>query len=93
MKDLKKILAAYEEKVSGGKADLVLRVYAIFSRVTSHSAAISGVSISSVDDKLVNSFTYDAIYLEVRIQSYILRTHRPRLKDQHQPPFTFIQLL
>ena len=74
VKDLKKILAAYEEKVSGGKADLVLRVYAIFSRVTSHSAAISGVSISSVDDKLVNSFTYDAIYLEVRIQSYPAHT-------------------
>ena len=91
VKDLKKILAAYEEKVSGGKADLVLRVYAIFSRVTSHSAAISGVSISSVDDKLVNSFTYDAIYLEVRIQSYPAHTDQ----DQHQPPFsfTFIQLL
>ena len=62
VKDLKKILAAYKEKVSGGKADLVLRVYAIFSRVTSHYAAISDVSTSSVDDTLVNSFTYDAIF-------------------------------
>ena len=59
VKDLKKILAAYKEKVFGGKEDLVLRVYAIFSRVTSRSAALS-VSTSSVDDTLVNSFTYDA---------------------------------
>ena len=49
VKDLKKILAAYKEKVSGGEADLVLRDYAIFSRVTSHSAAISDVSTFSVD--------------------------------------------
>ena len=93
VKDLKKILAAYEENVSGGKADLALRVYdyAIFRRVTSHSAAISGVSISSVDDKLVNSFTYDAIYLEVRIQSY--PAHTQTKAKRSTPPFTFIQLL
>ena len=86
VKDLKKILAAYKEKVSGGKADLVSRVYAIFSRVTSHSAAISDVSISSVDDTLVNSFTYDAIF-----RSCCSRlTWTTDLRST--PPFTFIQL-
>ena len=32
VKDLKKILDAYKDELSGIKADLVLRVYAIFSR-------------------------------------------------------------
>ena len=41
VKDLKKIFTAYNWKVSGGKADLILRVYAIFSCVTSRSAATS----------------------------------------------------
>ena len=68
-----------KEKVSGGKADLVLRFYAIFSHVTSHSSA--AISTSSVDDTLVNSFTYYAIF---RISwTTDLRS---------TPPFTFIQL-
>ena len=85
MKDLKKILAAYKENVSGGEADLVLRVYAIFSRVTSHSAAISDVSTSSVDDTLVNSFTYDAIFRS----SCSKLSWTTDLRST--PPFTFIQ--
>ena len=30
--ELKKILCSYNEKVSGNKADLVLRTYSVFSR-------------------------------------------------------------
>ena len=32
--DLKNILSVYKEKLSGVKADLVLRVYAVFSRIS-----------------------------------------------------------
>ena len=32
--DLKKILSVHKEKLSGVKSDLVLRVYAVFSRIS-----------------------------------------------------------
>ena len=41
VKDVKKILTIYNQKVFGGKADLILRVYTIFSHVTSHAACDS----------------------------------------------------
>ena len=44
VKELKNILVSYREKSSGAKADLVLRVYALFCKVkdpTNSSSAIS----------------------------------------------------
>ena len=38
VKERKRILLAYKEKVSGVKADLILRAYALFSRFTSKKA-------------------------------------------------------
>ena len=37
VKYLKKILVSYNEKVTGNKADLVLRAYSVFSRTTDAS--------------------------------------------------------
>ena len=46
---LKKILFSYNEKVSGNKADLVLRTYAVFSRIKDgSSAALSRRTESSI---------------------------------------------
>ena len=39
LSELKKSLFSYNEKVSGNKANLVLRTYAVFSRATDGSAA------------------------------------------------------
>ena len=42
VKELKKVLLAYKEKVSGVKADLILRAYAVFSRLEQQeSSALS----------------------------------------------------
>ena len=51
VKELKNVLVSYREKLSGAKADLVLRVYALFCKVkdpTNSSTAIS-VDGSSLD--------------------------------------------
>ena len=39
VKDLKVILIAFKEKISGVKADLILRTYAIFCRVSQTDTA------------------------------------------------------
>ena len=45
--DLKRILRAYKENVSGCKANLLLKVYAIFCRLSSQSQSQPSSSLSS----------------------------------------------
>ena len=58
--DFKKILKAYKEKISGCKADLLLRVYAIFCRLSSQlqSAEVT----SSFQNQVVNDPTYESVF-------------------------------
>ena len=76
----KKILCSYNEKVSGNKADLVLRTYAVFSRAKEgSSAALSRCTGSSI-----------CKYHEM----YSLKCgHLPWVSNlRGTPPFTFVQL-
>ena len=78
--ELIKILCSYNEKVSGNKADLVLRTYAVFSRAKEgSSAALSRCTDSSI-----------CKYHEM----YSLKCgHLPWVSDlRGTPPFTFVQL-
>ena len=85
MKDLKKILVVYKEKVSGIKADLVLRAYAIFTRISEPSLSIVTTSSPSPDSPGSNSFTYGFIKAQC--------SNLPWSSDlSHTPPFSFIQL-
>ena len=43
MSELKKTLFSYNEKVSGNKADLILRTYAVFSIAKQGSSAASSI--------------------------------------------------
>ena len=58
--DFKKILKAYKEKISGCKADLLLRVYAIFCRLSSQSQ--SAEVTSSFQNQVVNDPTYESVF-------------------------------
>ena len=82
VKDPKNILTAYNENVSGGKADLTMRVCDIFSCVTSHSAATSDFPTSSVYDILVAAITYNDICSQLSWDTDLRST----------PLLTFIQL-
>ena len=57
--DFKKILRAYKEKVSGCKADLLLRVYAIFCRLSPQSQ--SAEVTSSFQNQVINDPTYESV--------------------------------
>ena len=50
--DFKKILRAYKEKVSGCKPDLLLRVYAIFCRLS---------PLSQSQNQIINDPTYESV--------------------------------
>lgn len=61
VKELKKILLAYKEKVSGAKADLILRAYAVFSRLEQQENS----AVSTSEPVLVGEdaeCTYNAIF-------------------------------
>ena len=78
--ELKKILCSYNEKVSGNKADLVLRTYAFFSRANEgNSAALSRCT----------DFSFCKYH-----EMYSLKCwHLPWVCDlRGTPPFTFVQL-
>ena len=78
--ELKKILFSYNKKVSGSKADLILRTYAVFSSAKDgSSAALSRRTDSSI-----------CKYHEM----YSLKCgHLPWIFDlRGTPPFTFVQL-
>ena len=59
VKDLKKILVVYKEKLSGVKSDLMLRVYAIFTRITSvpTSSTLTAELSKEEDTPDCNDFT------------------------------------
>ena len=77
--ELKKILCSYNEKVSGNKADLVLRTYAVFSRAKEgSSAALSGCTDPSI-------CKYHEMYS-------LICGHLPWVCNlRGTPPFTFVQ--
>ena len=78
--ELKRILFSYNEKVSGNKADLVLRTYAVFSRAKDGDSA----NLSASKDSPI--YTYRDIYSSKC-------GHLPWVSDlRGTPPFTFIQL-
>ena len=80
LSELKKILLSYNEKVSGNKADLVLRTYAVFSRAKEgRSDTLSRRMESSI-----------CKYHEM----YSLKCgHLPWISDlRGSPPFTFVKL-
>ena len=87
VKDLKKILLVYKEKLSGVKSDLVLRVYAIFTRITSvpTSSTLTTELSKEEDTPGCNDFTYSLIKAQC-----FNRPWTSNLSDT--PPFTFIQL-
>ena len=87
VKDLKKILLVYKEKLSGVKYDLVLRVYAIFTRITSvpTSSTLTTELSKEEDTPGCNDFTYSLIKAQC-----FNRPWTSNLSDT--PPFTFIQL-
>ena len=78
LNELKKILFSYNEKMSGTKADLVLRTYAVFSRAKEGSSA----ALSRHTDLPF-----------VSILVCILKCgHLPWISDLRGTPFTFVQL-
>ena len=80
LSELKKILLSYNEKVSGNKANLVLRTYAVFSRAKEGSSA----ALCRRTDSSVCKF-HDMYSLKCR--------HLPWISDlRGTPPFTFVQL-
>ena len=85
VKELKNILLSYRGKVSGVKADLILRVFAIYSRLERQEKGMPSTAASSsiVDGE---SFTYHALF-ESRCG------HLPWISDlRNTPYFTFVQL-
>ena len=79
--DLKKILSVYKEKLSGVKADLVLRVYAVFSRIS-----------RTIDTPVIEEIVVGecpSTYGFIKCQCLNV----PWTSDlKNTPPFTFIQL-
>eukprot|EP00795_Rhopilema_esculentum_P003536 gene3536-2021_t len=85
LKQLKQVLRRYNEKTSGVKADLVLRVYAIFCRLKENISSSSNATDSSASNSS-GAWTYDAI-LSRNCK------HLPWTSDlRGTPPFSFIQL-
>eukprot|EP00795_Rhopilema_esculentum_P011846 gene11846-2386_t len=85
MKELKKVLLAYKEKVSGVKADLILRANAVFSRLEQQeSSAASRSELVLVEGDA--EFRYNAIFSTKC--SHLLWF--PDLRGT--PGFSFIQL-
>eukprot|EP00795_Rhopilema_esculentum_P003488 gene3488-1870_t len=88
VKELKRILLSYREKVSGTKADLVLRTYAILCRALQADSKNSSASVpttpSSETEK--SALTYEEIFRS-------RCGHLPWVSDlRNTPPFSFIQL-
>ena len=82
--ELKKILVSYNEKVSGNKADLILRSYAVFCRVKEGGSV--HVDATSSSNRELPLCTYREIYSSKC-------GHLPWVSDlRGTPPFTFIQL-
>eukprot|EP00795_Rhopilema_esculentum_P004939 gene4939-21279_t len=85
LKQLKQVLRRYNEKTSGVKADLVLRVYAIFCRLKENISSSSNATESSASNSS-GAWTYDAIFSRNC-------KHLPWTSDlRGTPPFSFIQL-
>ena len=86
VKDLKHILTAFKEKISGVKADLLLRVYAIFCRISQvETVPCYTATEPCVDEAPINAFTYDFIKFQA--------SHLPWSDTlQNTPAFSFIQL-
>ena len=86
VKDLKVVLAAFNEKISGVKADLLLRVYAVFCRISqTETAPCYTVAESNVNEPPTNAYTYDFVKFQA--------SHLPWSASlQNTPAFSFIQL-
>ena len=84
--DLKKILKPFKKSISGVKADLILRVYAIYCRLSTSSVTSVPVPQASVDNGIdINAYTYDFI----KNQAIDL----PWTTDlSDSPSFSFVQL-
>ena len=86
VKDLKFILTAFKEKISGVKADLILRTYAIFCRVSqTDTSPCYTVTESHINEAPINGYTYDF----VKFQACQLPWSASL---QNSPSFSFIQL-
>ena len=85
VKELKKVLLAYNEKVSGVRADLILRAYAAFSRLE-HQKSNAGSLSEPVLVEGSTGYTYNAIFS-------LRCSHLPWSSDlRGTPSFSFIQL-
>ena len=63
--DLKKILKAFKSNLSGVKADLILRAYAVYCRLSTTSPIDSDVPVDADVD--MNAFTYSFIRNEANV--------------------------
>lgn len=86
MKELKQVLQVYNGKKSGVKADLVLRVYAIFCRIEDQTNPSALRANTYSNDSCSNFWTYDTILK--KFCSILCWTSDLR----GTPPFSFIQL-
>ena len=81
--DLKKNLKAFKSNLSGVKADLILRAYAVYCRLSTTSPIDSDAPVDADVD--MNAFTYSFIRNEANVL--------PWSKDlKNTPAFTFVQL-
>ncbi len=85
VKQLKTILVAYKEKTSGSKADLILRAYAIFSRLKQQvQVDVSSPQLLATADEV--NCRYDDMFKSKC-------SHLPWTSDlRGTPVFTFVQL-
>ena len=85
VKELNAILAAYKEKMSGSKADLILRAYAILSRIQKKEDDNLS-SATQVQAPNEDQCTYEEIFKNKCI-------HLPWTSDlRGTPVFSFVQL-
>ena len=87
VKELKNVLVSYREKSSGAKADLVLRVYALFCKVNDTMNSSTAFSSDGTSPDLSSdAWTYQFFYNKFCL-------YLPWTSDLRGiPPFNFIQL-